>query len=244
MPDTIDEGNNIPVAPDFDATNADTVTTPPVQSSTVNGVIPVRTRTTPPRARLIRRLTDKLVWKLLLLVCSKPIVLLIWLGLIVSCVVWGSYVVYISIFPLSAIARKIAGTSAGKTAFTYGCIIWASLMSGFNVGVLIAWLGPVVTNSATSEEETHQGTVTDVEANIPSQERADSTSTQSTILGALILGIIYATFFLGLMLWISWLTWWIYPAQAIWQRKVWQSDVCQGWDYEIIMDTISYRQLA
>jgi hypothetical protein len=117
-------------------------------------------------------------------------------------------------------------------------------MSGFNAGVVISWLGPVVTNSATSEEETHQGTATDVEANIPSQERTDSTSTQSTIWVAVILGIIYATFFLGFLLWLSWLTWWIYPAQAIWQRKVWQSDVCQGWDYEIIMDTISYRQLG
>jgi hypothetical protein len=40
-------------------------------------------------------------------------------------------------------------------------------------------------------------------------------------------------------------SWWMIPLRAGWQRSVWNSDtICQGWDYEIIMDTVDFQQLT
>ena len=220
---------------------------------------PIRTgHSRPSCTKPIKGFVERVMRKLVLFARSKPIFFLLWLSLQASCAMWGYYYIYISIFPLSEASRKIAVSPTRESAFQYGFIIWTVILSTVNARLLFPWTGPI-SNHTPSGDENPWPSITDSESNIPEGIPVDEQTSGNhgteeqmpeeprapnfieTVIAGVVLAI-YMIIFLGIMFWISWLTWWIYPAQAIWQRKIWQNEACKGWDYQITMKTISYQQ--
>ena len=138
---------------------------------------------------------------------------------------WGYFVVYASIFRLSALCRFFSGAPNRWKIFTIGNKIFAFVCAACDAAFLRWLVGP----------PSQELTSSDIDVTSNSIRRALRNC--GTVLAVVIYVLIAAilTF---------WPIWWIYPTQAIWQAKVWNGQTCQGWDYEITMNTINYQQLG
>lgn len=177
--------------------------------------------------------------------------LFLWILGNILCIIWGYFYQKISIFPLSEENINIQKSTFGAAIFNLLYQYWTVIVAGFNLCMFWISVGPVITTRPATDQ---QGTAVPGNAQAtPAQPPFPSLTDfrpkwrrwtvirlgRMVLAGsiALTLGIIFT----GLM---GYPGWWIFPSQAIWQRKAWQDEVCQGWDYKITFDGIDFTQLG
>ena len=138
-------------------------------------------------------------------------------------ILWQCLAQYIQLYPLSVFARTIRRTSESLWVFTVSENFFMILVVGYNtflVCFLSEWKLPI------------------------SLVRLAQKESPMSILKTLVKCCKWVIVLAMLVAFIALPFWWRNFAWSFWRRSLWNNTRCQGWDYLITMDTISFREFS
>ena len=148
-------------------------------------------------------------------------------------VIYSYYVLYASIYVLSPDARRLMSSNLIWSIFSSVGSLLKFVCVGFNTGLLWILAGPVYTRREGQPEVPERRTTPRPQSHATARVvRGMADAVSATVSCAIVIAFAW------------WPVLWTAPALAILHRKAWNDEQCTSWDYEIVVNTVSYQQLG
>lgn len=158
---------------------------------------------------------------------SAIFVILLYFIPTVTDIIWGYYILYVAIYPLSRPARFLYG----KTAFFVFEFLWSMVTVSWNSNAIF---GVVALVSKKMRSATRSRLDEAVWRPIVVWKPIPKFLTwPCKVLGSCVLYAIATS-----------PLWWRWPGRVVWQRSAWRNEVCAGWDYQIIFNTVDFQEIG